>query len=230
MPKLPAAILFDHDGLLVETEVLFFGVTRDLLADRGIELTEALWADAYLSQGRRSTEIVRGLGLPQEILDRFVEERNRRYAELLRQDPPLCHHAGEVLAELGRAFPMGLVTGNSRSAIETVHRKTGLLRYFSQIITNEDFDRPKPFPYSYLRASERMRVPAGRCLAVEDSGRGLAAALAAGMRCIVVPGVLTRGQDFPGAEAVLPTLEGLPSAVRSSFAGPGRAHPGQEDA
>lgn len=213
MHNVPRVILFDHDGLLVETEVIYYEAVRDALAELGITLTQEHWAAEYLSRGRRTSEIVAELGLAQTDSVRFAEERNKRYYPALEMGPPLSPYVDEVLGELKGRYLIGLVTGNTRHAIETVHRNTGFLKVFDLIVTSEDFERPKPYPDSYKVAAERLSVSPEQCVAVEDSRRGMNAALDAGIRCVVVPGVLTRGQSFDGALAVLPSLRGLTSLL-----------------
>jgi HAD superfamily hydrolase (TIGR01509 family) len=138
-----------------------------------------------------------------------MEERNRRYRVALEGGPALCPFARETLETIGRRVPLALVTGSPRKNIETVHRSTGLLRLFAVVLCREDYDRAKPAPDSYATAAQRLGIGVERCLAVEDSERGLAAAVAAGMACVAVPGPLTRCQRFDGARAVLGALNEL---------------------
>jgi HAD superfamily hydrolase (TIGR01509 family) len=208
-----SAIFWDHDGLLVETELLFYTVTQELLAQEGIEITQQFWSEEYLSKGRSTSAIVTELGLAGPQIERLIEERNRRYYRLLEQQPPIVPHALEVLREVKRRFPMAMVTGNTRKAIDLVHRSSGVLDLFDTVITYEDFPRAKPFPDSYLGAARRLAVDPTQGVAIEDSERGLAAALAAGMKCIVVPGMLTRTQRFLGAAAVVKAIETIPSLL-----------------
>ena len=85
-----------------------------------------------------------------------------------------------------------------------MHSDTGLLRYFEFVLASEDCRQTKPNPEPYLLALERLRMKADNCVAVEDSERGLAAARAAGLRCLVIPNQMTRSCDFRGATAILP--------------------------
>ncbi|MFT3780892.1 MAG: HAD family phosphatase [Nibricoccus sp.] len=204
------ALFWDHDGLLVETEMLFYSITRDLVQTKGIEITEDLWSSEYLSKARGTTAIVADFGLRGAEAEAIIEIRNRRYYELLEDAPPLCPFARETLTALKKRFPMALVTGNSRRAINIVHRTTCLLSIFDDIITQDDFPNPKPAPDCYLLAARRLGAEPSRCVAIEDSERGMNAALSAGMRCIVVPSALTKRQKFDGALAIEPSLERLP--------------------
>lgn len=209
------AVLFDHDGLLVETELLFFEVTNQVLREKGIEISREDWSREYLSLGCSSAQMAVARGYPKAQLDAFISSRNGLYRERLRRDPPLYPATKEVLQELKQSYCLALVTGNSREAIETVHEKTGILGLFDLVLTQENFAQAKPRPDGYLEALKRLKLPASSCVAVEDSERGMQAALAAEIRCITIPGVLTRDQRFIGALFVLESLRDLPVTLRT---------------
>lgn len=208
-----SAILFDHDGLLVETELLFYQVTLETLQQRGVTVSRETWAREYLSEGRPSAKIAVEHGYPESMIDQFTVLRNARYRSQLQKNPPLYPGVATVLETLGRRYRLGLVTGNSRTAVETVHRSTGLLKSFEVIVTQEDFENPKPKPDAYLVALKRLGLAPESCVAVEDSERGMHAALGAGLRCVAIPGALTKEQRFPGASRVLDSIADLPLAL-----------------
>lgn len=213
MSQALSAILFDHDGLLVETELLFYQVTQEVLRQRGVSVTKETWSRDYLSKGRPSAEIALEHGYPEAFIDQFTVLRNARYRSQLQKNPPLYPGVREVLQLLGARYRLGLVTGNSREAIETVHRTTGLLSVFEIVVTQEDFEKPKPKPDAYLVALERLGLSSARCIAIEDSERGMQAALAAGLRCVAIPGEFTKIQEFSGAARVLGSISELPQAL-----------------
>jgi beta-phosphoglucomutase-like phosphatase (HAD superfamily) len=97
---------------------------------------------------------------------------------------------------------MAMVTGCHRDQLHLMHASSGLLGFFDVTITGDECSNPKPHPELYLAGLKALGAVPERCLAVEDSGRGLAAARAAGIPCIVVPTELTRMLDFVGALAV----------------------------
>ncbi len=90
-----------------------------------------------------------------------------------------------------------------------MHGEIGLTRYFEFVLAREDYGKSKPNPEPYLLALERLGMKAESCIAVEDSERGLAAARAAGLRCLVIPNEITRSCTFSGATAVLPGAAGV---------------------
>jgi HAD superfamily hydrolase (TIGR01509 family) len=144
--------------------------------------------------------------------------RNARYRELLQGGDVLVEGAAEAVAALGRRYRMAIVTSSDREPFEIAHRGAGLLRHFELVLTSEAYGRSKPDPEPYLLAMERLRLPPERCLAIEDSERGLRAAVAAGLACWVVPRGLTRDGSFAAADRILGSI----SEVAAALLGPGR--------
>ena len=108
---------------------------------------------------------------------------------------------------------MGIVTSSRREHFEVIHAGTNLLPYFDFVLMREDYTHSKPDPEPYLTAMAQNGLSAEECVVIEDSERGLRAALAAGLRCIVIPQGLTRGLDFTGALAVLDDIRQLPPLI-----------------
>ncbi len=104
---------------------------------------------------------------------------------------------------------MGMVTSSEPDHFALIHQTTGLLPYFQFVLTARDYTHSKPHPEPYLLAVERSWYCKEECLVIEDSERGLMAATAAGLRCIVVPSAFTRGSNFAGAHKVLGSLTSL---------------------
>jgi HAD superfamily hydrolase (TIGR01509 family) len=204
------AILFDNDGVLVDTEPLFLQASRELLATVSIEIEPDQYRDLSLRQGRSIMDLVAASGATPAAVEALRERRNARYAELIQQGVPVCDGVLELLERLHGVLLMAIVTSSHRYHFELIHRQTGLLGYFELCLTNGDYSRHKPHPEPYLKAAQRLGVEPGRCLVVEDSERGLRAAVAAGMRCIVVPTELTAASDFSAAERVIRSLAELP--------------------
>jgi HAD superfamily hydrolase (TIGR01509 family) len=208
------AVFWDNDGVLVDTEKLYFQATRELLLGTGVTLTEALFQRISLTEGRSAFALAADKGVPQEVIDRLHEERNQRYAELLRGGVRIMEGVEETLTELRGKMVMGIVTSSRREHFETMHHKTRLLPHFDFILTREDFILSKPDPEPYLKAMEKCGYGPAECLVVEDSPRGLASAQAAGIRCLVVPNDLTRGCTFTGAWRVIGSCCDIPAEIR----------------
>lgn len=197
------AIFWDNDGVLVDTELLYYEATRDVLATVDIDLTPAAYKDLFLWQGRGAWHLAEERGLPTAEVERLRDQRNALYGRRVREAPLLIEGVAAVLQTLQGRYLMGVVTSSRQDHFEAIHESTGLLPYFDFILTASDVARVKPDPELYQKAVERSGYRPDECLAIEDSERGLRAARAAGVPCVVVPTALTRGTSFEGAARVL---------------------------
>lgn len=204
------AVLWDNDGILVDSEGTFFEVTREAFARLGLKLTKEIWGIQFLGEGRSSREIAASLGGDPEKFIPVLNERNAIYRDRLReQPPPVRPQVLETILHLYGNVKLGVVTGSQSDQFYRMHRSSGLPGYFEVIITGDDCDRPKPDPGLYLAALEALNLSPQDCIAIEDSRRGLLAARAAGIECIVAPTELTRIQEFPGALAVVDEIAAI---------------------
>jgi len=206
-------VIWDNDGVLVDTEELYFKVTREVLSEIGVDLTPELFDQISLMQGRSTFYLAAAHGLKAEVIARLRSDRNRRYSDLLRNGVRVLDGVEETLRRLHGKVLMGVVTSSRREHFEIIHSGTGLLHFFNFVLTREDYGKPKPNPDPFQAAIIRKGLQPEHCIIVEDSERGLAAAKAAGIRCIVVPNALTLGNDFSGAYRVLESVSEVAGEV-----------------
>jgi len=197
------AVIWDNDGVLVDTEELYFKATREVLSEIGVDLTTELFGRISLMQGRSTFYLAAAQGLTAEVIARLRTDRNRRYSDLLRNGVRVLDGVEDTLRLLRGEVLMGVVTSSRREHFDIIHSGTALLHYFDFVLTREDYGESKPNPDPFLTAVIRNELQPEHCIIVEDSERGLTAAKAAGIRCIVVPNRLTRNADFSGAYRVL---------------------------
>jgi len=207
------ALLWDNDGVLVDTEKLYFRATREVLSEVGIDLSRDLFIRISLEQGRSAFDLAAEQAVSQEVIARLRDDRNKRYSELLRKGVRVLDGVENTLRQLHGRVVMGVVTSSRKEHFDNIHASTGLLRYFNFVLTREDYEKSKPNPDPFLTAMRQNGLRPEHCIIVEDSERGLAAAKAAGIRCIVVPTRLTRGSDFQGAYRVLDSVQQVPYEV-----------------
>ena len=207
------AIFWDNDGVLVETEHLYFQATQHVLETIGVALTEADYIQLFLVQGRGAWHLAEEHGIASGDIERLRNERNALYSEWLAEAPRLTDGITQVLDALHGKYVMGVVTSSRKDHFDLIHRTTGLLKYFDFVLTSDDFIRVKPDPEPYLLAVERSGVGPDACVAIEDSERGLQSAKGAGISCIVVPTALTRGASFTGALRVLDSISEIPAVL-----------------
>jgi HAD superfamily hydrolase (TIGR01509 family) len=150
--------------------------------------------------------------LNQNDKELFQKTRNRRFADLLKEKNSelLVKNAKETVKKLSDNFKMGIVTSCRKEHFSIIHSSTGILKYFDFILANGDYERSKPNPDPYLAAIEKSGFAPEECVAVEDSERGLKAACAAGIKCIVAPNGLTKSGNFKKAYKILDKIEDLP--------------------
>jgi len=192
------AVVFDLDGILVDSEHTWRDAKRDL-----VEATGGTWKEEATVKmlGMSSTEwseyVHDDLGVPldpPEISRRVAE----RMVELYREDLPLLPGAVEAVRRLEGRWPLGLATSSNREVIETFVELTGLADAFETTISTEEVRAGKPSPAVYLEAAKRLGVDPAASVAVEDSTNGIRAGLEAGMRVIAIP-----NEQFPPDPQVL---------------------------
>jgi HAD superfamily hydrolase (TIGR01509 family) len=200
------AIFWDNDGVLVNTEHLYFLATKQILATVGVDLTEEQYGELFLTQSKGAWHLAAEKGIAAPEVERMRQRRNALYGEMLAAETLLIDGVEEVLSALHGKQMMAVVTSSRRDHFQLIHERTGLLKYFDFVVAEGDYVRSKPDPEPYLKAIERSGVAPGESVAIEDSVRGLTAARAAGLECLIVPSALTRGADFPGARKVLASV------------------------
>jgi HAD superfamily hydrolase (TIGR01509 family) len=206
-------LLFDNDGVLVDTEPLFLRATRELLATIGIEVDAEVYREISLRRGASVFVLAEEQGATaQEVVD-LRARRDDRYAELIAEGVETLVGVHQTLDRLHGLRPMAIVTSSGRAHFEQIHRQTELLHFFEFVLADGDYARHKPHPDPYLAAAARFEIDPARCLVIEDTERGLDAAHAAGMRCIAIPNALSAAGDFAKAEHTLGSMEELTSLL-----------------
>ncbi len=194
------AILFDNDGILVDTERLYFQANLEMFAEIGFELTPETYRDLYLLQNTGAWHLAEQGGADSAAFPAMRASRNARYAELLCSEEILIPGAKDALSALAERYKIGVVTSSRRDHFEIIHRRTGMIPFFDFVVAEGDYTHSKPDPEPYLVGISRSGAGASACLAIEDSARGMTAAKAAGLSCWVIPSAMTDGQDFSAAD------------------------------
>ncbi len=207
------AIFWDNDGVLVDTEALYFQATQSVLTENSIRMTRDQFIQFSLKEGRSAFILASEQGMSPETVAQLQEERNRRYSDLLRNGALLMDGVTDTLSRLRDKVRMGIVTSSRQEHFDIIHANTGILPYFDFVLTRKDYKRSKPDPDSFLTAMKNCELAREECLIVEDSERGLAAANAAGIHCIIVPNELTRNNDFTGAWRIVDDIREVAGAV-----------------
>ena len=224
------AVVFDLDGVILDTEELWNEVREGLARERNGRWSDSAQADMM---GMSSTEWSRymhevvGLEEPPEEINREVVRRMlERYAERL----PLIDGAVEAVQRLADDWPLGLASSSNRELIDRALDVSGLAPCFRTTVSSEEVARGKPAPDVYLQAARRLGVPPEACAAVEDSASGLRAAHAAHMHVIAIPNAAFPPPDdaLALADVVLGSISELDrDAVSASGDGRDSSRPAQ---
>jgi HAD superfamily hydrolase (TIGR01509 family) len=210
------AVVFDLDGVLLDSEQAWDDARRDLVGETGGTWTETATRDMLGMSSNEWPRYVRDeLGVPLDT-DEINAEVVRRVLERYRRELPLLAGAREAVERLAGRWPVGLASSSNREVIDEVLGAMGVAELFAATVSSEEVGRGKPAPDVYLEAARRMGADPARCVAIEDSENGIRSAHAAGMRVLAVP-----NPHFPPADeavaladAVLADLGALtPDAV-----------------
>lgn len=205
-------ILFDHDGVLVDTESWFFKAGERALADIGFTLDK----NQYLHDMTRSGGTwrqARAAGVDEELISRQTAVRDRYYQEYLRTEDIEIDGVLDALAELSKHARMAIVTTSKRRDFAVIHENRDILRFMEFALVREDYRLPKPDPEPYLTALHRLGAAKPDTLVVEDSARGLNSAVAAGLDCAVVHNAFTSSHDLSQATHHISSLADLKEII-----------------
>ena len=226
------AILFDFNGVIIDDEPVQLTAYREILKADGIELTDD---DYYACMGMDDLTFIRTnfARAGKEVTDERVAEINAaktaRWRELIAGEVPMIRGAEHFIHLASKDFALGIVSMAKREEIEFVLEKTGLLKWFSVIVSSEDISRHKPDPECFLKGfglidSYRIKeghlpMVHGETLVIEDATQGVAAARAAGMKTLgITSAVSAEKLRAAGADAVSSDLrDWMPESVRRVF-------------
>jgi HAD superfamily hydrolase (TIGR01509 family) len=214
----PAAVVFDLDGVLIESEQVWDAAREDLVRERGGTWDERATTDMMgMSSKEWSSYMHDRLDVPMtpaEINDDVV----RRVAAAYEEHLPLLPHAVETVRDLGGRWRLGVASSSNRPIIELVLERSGIRDCFAAVVSSEEVANGKPAPDVYLAIARQLDVDPTDCVAAEDSTNGIKSAVAAGMRTIAVPNREFRPDDdvLAAAAVVVPSLaEVTPDLVAS---------------
>lgn len=206
-------ILFDNDGVLVETERYYFLATQKALSEHGIELSFEYY-QTIMPKAITAWHLMDEAGFSENQVEKTRAQRNLYYQEYLRSQPLYIDGVEEVLEELSKTYKMAIVTTSRRVDFEIIHQDEKLTKYMEFVLCEEDYPRAKPHPDPYLKGIELLGAAKHETLIVEDSERGLTSAVNAQIECAVVYNAFTASHDFTQATHRIDTLQELASLLR----------------
>jgi len=181
------AVVFDLDGVLIDSEQVWDDVREQLARERGGRWSERAQADMMgMSSPEWSAYMHDVVGLPEspeEINAEVVQRLLARYDESL----PLLPGAVEAVERLAACWPLGVASSSNREVIDAVLARAGIAGCFRATVSSEEVARGKPAPDVYLEAARRLEIEPAACTAIEDSRNGIRSAHDAGLRVIAIP-------------------------------------------
>jgi HAD superfamily hydrolase (TIGR01509 family) len=207
-----AAVIFDLDGVLIDSEALQYKAYSEVLARFGVAVSLEEYAQHWIAGGRGPEYAVRTYAL-QMHPNELRALKNPVYHDILRREVALMPGARAALTQLQPHFPLALATNSNLQDVSFVMDHFDVRRFFTAIVTREDYRRAKPHPDAFATAAVRLGVAPEACIVVEDAHKGIVAAHRAGAAVVAVPNRFTRNTDFSLAAAVLSSLDDLTVGV-----------------
>jgi HAD superfamily hydrolase (TIGR01509 family) len=210
------AVIFDVDGLLLDSEPIWSLADRELLRRRGIDYHDELKTRVVGKGQVESAQNIKDYYKLEDPIDELVMERRKLLNELLKANLQLMPGAQELIDTLfENGFRLAIASSQSKEIIDLVLKSFALEEKFSTIVYGDEVKRGKPEPDIFLLAAQRLGVSPQEAVVLEDSNNGAIAAKKAGMKVIVTPNQYNKGQAFPLADLVVEKLADItPEDIR----------------
>lgn len=214
-------LIFDFDGVVIDTETPDFETWRDIFQEYGADLDLAWWSQ-FIGGSLVNLDLLQELEkLAGRTVDRdhVRETRRRRYLDVVAANPILPGVMDYISQATEMGLKLGVASSSNRAWVEGNLKDRGIIHHFQSISVSDDVSNVKPDPELYLLAASRLGTSPENALAIEDSVNGVTAAKAAGMFCVAVPNAVTQALAFDHADLRLTslsdkTLASLINAIR----------------
>ncbi len=217
-----SALIFDMDGLMIDTERLYFETEREMVAEYGKTISEATW---WKLMGRSPLEAVTilldDLEIPVKPED-FLKERDKIMLKKMMNDLKPMAGLYEILENFNGRLKLAVATGAERPFLDLALDKLDIRKYFNILQTSDTIQNGKPHPEIYQTAVSKLALPASCCAILEDSSNGARAGKDAGCYAIAVPTEYTIRQDFSFVDFIAKNLIDANSHIESLLNGKGR--------
>lgn len=208
------ALIYDFDGVVIDSEPHFIQTEIKICSGLGIPLTEEI-ASEYL--GLKMDDYISllekrfGVSIDHAV---FASTLHKEVERLYRFEIPLVEHAADVLAELHSMFPTAVATSRERHLAQLIMKRLDIEKYFEKGVYREDVIKGKPDPEPYLRAAEILGVEPKFCAVIEDAENGFKSAKAAGMFVVARKAGYNKNQDFSLADKVVTDMREVPKILK----------------
>jgi HAD superfamily hydrolase (TIGR01509 family) len=213
-----AGVLFDLDGVIIDSEELQYQAYQQVLARFGVQVSREEYGREWIGNGRGAEYAVVTYHLPLTP-EELRQRRSEIYFDLLRGGVSLMPGVVSALQRLHPHFGLALATNSNRRDTIFVLEHLSVRAYFSAVVTREMYPQAKPEPDAFLAAARALGLAPQRCIVIEDAFKGVMAATRAGCKCIVVPHDFTRRNDFSAATRIVSSLDEVTVELVDELAG-----------
>lgn len=201
-------ILFDNDGVLVETEKWYFEANVKALAQLNIKLEEDMYME-IMARGGTAWEVAQKQGITKKTIDTQRFKRDIYYQEFLQTKDIEIDGVKDILSQLQKDYKMAIITTSRRVDFDLIHKNRGIVDFMDFTLCVEEYKRAKPYPDPYLAGLKKFNAKKEETIIVEDSQRGLTSAYNAGIECVIVKNEFTKTHDFSKASYFIDRLQEL---------------------
>ncbi|TXH68781.1 MAG: HAD family phosphatase [Thiothrix sp.] len=215
------AILFDHDGTLVDSEGVHYQMWLEVLKPYGVSMSAEQYMQIYSGMPTldNAQDLVERFHLQASVDELAAKKLEVAHAYLQEHAFPLMSGAQAILDYFQQqpAIQQAIVTGAGAQIVNATVRSHQLASYFATIVSCDDVKQSKPAPDCYYLALERLDLKAEECIAIEDTEHGVAAAVGAGIACLAIPNAQSQGHNFAKAAAILPNLTAAQAWIQQHY-------------
>lgn len=201
-------ILFDNDGVLVETEIWYYRANKNILKTLGINLELDKYME-IMARGGTAWEVAREHGINEDIIIKSRYKRDELYQKYIKNENIEIPNVEDILDSLKEKYKMAIITTSRRVDFDLIHQNKSITKFMDFTLCVEEYKRAKPFPDPYLAGLNRFKATNEETIVVEDSQRGLSSAVAANIDCVIVKNDFTKTHDFSKAKYFIDKLEDL---------------------
>ncbi len=207
-------LLFDNDGVLVETENWYYEANVKALAEIDIELTFDVYME-IMARGGTAWEVAKAQNISQSVIDAQRAIRDVYYREFIRSEHIEIDGVLDTLQELKKEYKMGIITTSRRVDFDLIHNDRDIIKFMDFSLCVEEYPRSKPYPDPYLAGMKKFNASRDECLVIEDSQRGLTSAVNAEIECVVVENAFTLTHDLSKATYKIKKFSDMPELLRT---------------
>ncbi|NLT49787.1 MAG: HAD family phosphatase [Ignavibacteria bacterium] len=201
-------LFWDNDGVLVDTEKLYFQANALILRQYGINLSLQNYIDFFLKNNSGAWHLLGEVAGDKVFIGKLRNERNNIYRSLLETEDLRIEGIEKILKSLSKRYIMAIVTSSRKEHFEIIHKRTSYLKYFDFSLVREDYNNSKPDPEPYLKALSISKTLPEEALVIEDSERGLISAKSAGIDCWIIKNDLNAAySNFGNADNIFNRIE-----------------------